>query len=125
MTNATTENVFLIFGHFDRPPPTLGKKNEFWNFYLKFLQILEFQMWIFGRKFGRSAKNVGKKYSSILYFDQKNFDFNTSITKVSNVKTVVRSAAAVLRLAALRPEVKPQLLWKNPHSEEKLENKSN
>ena len=47
------------------------------------------------------------------------------------VLTIVRSAAAVLRLAALRPqlrlrpEVKPQLLWKNPHSEEKLENKSN
>ena len=53
--------------------------------------------------------------------------------KIFYIKTVVRSAAAVLRLAALRPqlrlrlwpEVKPQLLWKNPHSEEKLENKSN
>ena len=45
-------------------------------------------------------------------------------------KTVPRSAAAVLRLAALRPqlrlrlrpEVKPQGFWKNAQNEEKLEN---
>jgi len=35
---------------------------------------------------------------------------------------VDRSAAAVLRLAALRPEVKPQGFWKNAQNEEKLEN---
>ena len=44
---------------------------------------------------------------------------------IERVYSVDRSAAVVLRQAALRPEVKPQLLWKNPQSEEKLENKSN
>ena len=62
------------------------KKAEFWNFYLKFLQILEFQMWIFGRKFGRSVKNFGQKYSSVLYANQNNFELNTIIAKVANVK---------------------------------------
>ena len=43
-------------------------------------------MWIFGRKFGRSAENCGQKYSSVLYSDQKNFELNTIITRVSNIK---------------------------------------
>ena len=64
----------------------LKKKAEICNFYLKFLQILNFQMWIFGRKFGRSAENFGQKYSSDLYSDQNNFELNTIITRVSNVK---------------------------------------
>ena len=39
-----------------------------------------------------------------------------------DVQTIPRSAAAVLWLAALRPEVKPQGFWKNAQNEEKLEN---
>ena len=62
------------------------KKAEFCNFYLKFLQIVKFQMWIFDRKFGQLAENFGQKYSSVLYSDQNNFEFNTIITRVSNVK---------------------------------------
>ena len=86
-TNATTKKFFLIFWHFDRLPPTLEKKKiEFWDFDPKFLQILKFQMWIFGRKCGRSAKNVGQKPSLVSYSYQKNFEQNLIITKELNVK---------------------------------------
>ena len=60
------KNNFLIF---------FEKKNTvFFLFFSKFPQILEFQMWIFGRKFGRSAKNFGRKYSFSQYFYQKHFE---------------------------------------------------
>ena len=70
----------------DLHPHLKEKKAEFWNFYLKCLQILEFQMWIFGRKFNRSAKNFCQNYSSVLYSNQKNFEFNTIVAKVLNLK---------------------------------------
>ena len=41
--------------------------------------------------------------------------------KKKNTDTVARSA--VLRLAALQPEVKPQIFWKNPQSKKQLGNK--
>ena len=86
-TNATTENFFLVFGHFDWFPPTLEKKKiEFWDFCPKFLQILKCQMWIFGRKCGRSAKNFGQKHLLVPYSYQKNFEQNPIITKELNVK---------------------------------------
>ena len=54
-----TDLFSLKFEHFDRPQPTLAKSNqEFWNFYLTFFQIFEFQMWSFGQKFGRSVTNI-------------------------------------------------------------------
>ena len=61
----------------------LKKKIEFWDFYPKFLQILKFQMWIFGR----SAKNFGQKHSLVPYSYQKNFEQNPIITKELNVKS--------------------------------------
>ena len=36
-------------------------------------------MWIFGRKFGRSAENCGQNYSSVICSDQKKFDYYTSL----------------------------------------------
>jgi hypothetical protein len=46
----------VFFEDFDPPQknkfPIWKKKRRIWEFYLKFLQILEFQMWIFGRRFG-------------------------------------------------------------------------
>jgi len=81
MTNSTTENIVLIFSHFDRYMATFEKNNEFLNFYMKFFQIWEFQLRIFGQKVGQSAKNFSQKYSLVLYFYQKNIQSYTIITE--------------------------------------------
>ena len=57
-TLSTTETFFFLRHHV-ASGATFEKKKccFFFSFFSKFLQILEFQMSIFGRNFGRSAEN--------------------------------------------------------------------
>ena len=50
-------NFFFFWDIMWHLEPHSKKKMLFFFFFSKFPQILEFQMWIFGRNFGRSAEN--------------------------------------------------------------------
>ena len=60
-TLSTTETFFFFLRHHVASGATFEKKKCcFFFFFSKFPQILEFQMSIFGRNFGRSAENSMK-----------------------------------------------------------------
>jgi hypothetical protein len=74
---------FFIFGHFERPPPTLEKKSQI----LEFLAKTSSNFGISDVKFWPKIWPIGQKYSLVLYSDQDYFESDTVITKFSNAKT--------------------------------------